>query len=129
MTKGPALFRVTLEVSGLKRAATFYARLLGVKGRRVGGGRTYFDCGSVILALVDVKKPEAGPEYLYFAVPNVRTVHARARRLRCLSKEDVHGVPGGGLARRPWGEVSFYAIDPWGNRLCFVDRKTLFTGK
>ena len=100
-----------------------------MKGRRVGGGRTYFDCGGVILALVDVKKPEAGPEYLYFAVPNVRTVHARARRLRCLSKEDVHGVPGGGLARRPWGEVSFYAVDPWGNRLCFVDRKTLFTGR
>ena len=125
MTKGLALFRVTLEVSGLEKASAFYARLLGVKGRRVGGGRSYFDCGSVILALVDVKTPE----YLYFAVPNVRTVHARARRLRCLSKEDVHGVAGGGLARRPWGEVSFYAVDPWGNRLCFVDRKTLFTGK
>ena len=129
MTKVPELFRVTLEVSGLERASTFYARLLGMKGRRVGGGRTYFDCGSVILALVDVKRPEAGPESVYFGVANVRTVHARARRLRCVSKEDVHGVPGGGLARRPWGELSFYAIDPWGNRLCFVDRSTLFTGR
>ena len=129
MTKAPALFRVTLEVSGLEKASAFYARLLGVKERRVGGGRSYFECGSVILALVDVKTPEVGPEYLYFAVANVKTVHARARRLRCLSKEDVHGVAGGGLARRPWGEVSFYAVDPWGNRLCFVDRKTLFTGK
>jgi hypothetical protein len=30
---------------------------------------------------------------------------------------------------RPWGERSFYVKDPWGNGLCFVDEKTLFTGR
>lgn len=29
---------------------------------------------------------------------------------------------------RPWGERSFYCRDPFGNGLCFVDEKTLFTG-
>jgi len=30
---------------------------------------------------------------------------------------------------RPWGEVSFYGNDPFGNPLCFVDEETLFTGR
>jgi len=30
---------------------------------------------------------------------------------------------------RPWGERSFYAHDPFGNPLCFVDATTIFTGK
>jgi len=129
MKKGPVLFRVTLEVNGLEKASRFYARLLGVKGRRVGGGRLYFDCGGVLVALVDVPAPKAGPQDLYFAVSNVAAVHARARALRCLSKEMVHGESGGAVVRRPWGERSFYAEDPFGNGLCFVDRRTLFTGE
>ncbi len=42
---------------------------------------------------------------------------------------DVHGASAGEVVRRPWGERSFYAYDPWGNGLCFVDENTLFTGK
>ena len=30
---------------------------------------------------------------------------------------------------RPWGERSFYAFDPFGNGLCFVDETTVFTGR
>jgi catechol 2,3-dioxygenase-like lactoylglutathione lyase family enzyme len=120
---------VALEVADLEKAGRFYARLLGTKGRRVGGGRHYFDCGEVILALVEVGKPEPMAQNLYFAVPRIAAVHARARSLRCLSQEGVHGESGGAIAKRPWGERSFYAVDPDGNRLCFVDRKTLFTGK
>jgi hypothetical protein len=30
---------------------------------------------------------------------------------------------------RPWGERSFYAFDPDGNGLCFVDERTVFTGR
>ena len=59
---------------------------------------------------------------------DVDAVHARARELNCLSTEDVHGSAGD-VITRPWGERSFYAHDPWGNGLCFVDEKTLFTGK
>jgi glyoxalase/bleomycin resistance protein/dioxygenase superfamily protein len=29
----------------------------------------------------------------------------------------------------PWGERSFYCLDPDGNRLCFVDAATLFLGR
>jgi len=31
--------------------------------------------------------------------------------------------------RQPWGERSFYCLDPDGNRLCFVDETTLFLGR
>ena len=34
----------------------------------------------------------------------------------------------GEIARRPWGEESFYASDPFGNGLCFVSRDSVFTG-
>ena len=129
MKRGPVLFRVAVEVADAARAGRFYARLLGVKGRAVGGGRQYFDCGGVIVALVEVPRPEPIAENLYFAVSNLAAVHARARAMRCLSRESVHGEPGGAIVRRPWGERSFYAVDPAGNRLCFVDRRTLFTGR
>ena len=41
---------------------------------------------------------------------------------------DVHRDPAGKIAERPWGERSFYVEDPFGNKLCFVDRATMFTG-
>jgi catechol 2,3-dioxygenase-like lactoylglutathione lyase family enzyme len=129
MKKGPVLFRITLEVSDAARAGRFYERLLGIKGRAIGGGRVYFDCGGVLLALIDAAKPGAIAQNVYFAVSDLDAVHARARALRCLSKENVHGEPGGAVATRPWGERSFYAVDRAGNRLCFVDRRTLFTGR
>jgi hypothetical protein len=49
--------------------------------------------------------------------------------LNCLSRDDVHGEAAGKIVKRPWGELSFYVEDPWGNGLCFVDEQTLFTGK
>jgi len=42
---------------------------------------------------------------------------------------DIHGESGGALVTRPWGELSFYANDPFGNGLCFVDASTVFTGR
>lgn len=130
--KAPALFRVAVEVTGLDEASAFYARLLGAQGRLVGGGRCYFDCGEVILALVDIsaaqRKARPNAQNLYFAVADVDAVHARASDLRCLSKEQIHGASGGEVVRRPWGERSFYVEDPFGNKLCFVDQETLFTG-
>src|SRR5262249_13112118 len=132
MPTAPVIFRVSLEVADSKKANRFYSKLLGIEGRLVGGGRVYFDCGPVILALVDVaagkKKPKAMPQDVYFSVPDVEAYHARAKKMRCLSREDVHGAPAGSLVARPWGERSFYAEDPFGNGLCFVDATTLFTG-
>jgi catechol 2,3-dioxygenase-like lactoylglutathione lyase family enzyme len=130
----PALFRIILQVANLDEAEAFYGKLLGDRGRRIPrASRHYIDCGSVILALVDPsidgETPGPLPDYIYFAVNDLERVHKRARELNCLAEEDVHGAASGDIVVRPWGERSFYATDPWGNGLCFVDEKTLFTGK
>lgn len=87
----------------------------------------------MILAVVDVpsarRRPRTSGRDLYFAVANLKAVHSRAKVLDALSKEEVHEEAAGAIVRRPWGERSFYAVDPFGNRLCFVDRKTVFTGR
>ncbi len=84
-------------------------------------------------ALVDVtaggEQAKPLPDYIYFAVDNLETIHARATELNCLSSADVHGASAGEIVVRPWGERSFYVADPWGNGLCFVDESTLFTGR
>lgn len=134
MADVPKLFRVILQVSDLDKAADFYAKLLNEKGRRIPrAARHYFDCGAVILALVDStgggERPKPIPDYIYFSVKDLEEIHARARKLGCLSKEKVHEDSAGDIVTRPWGERSFYAEDPFGNGLCFVDERTLFTGR
>jgi catechol-2,3-dioxygenase len=133
MNDAPSLFRIILQVSDLDLASSFYSVLLGIEGRTIRGGRTYFDCGPVILALVDVaaggEEARPLPDNIYFAVNDLEAVHARASALDCLSDADVHGAPAGEMIVRPWGERSFYVTDPFGNGLCFVDDKTLFTGR
>ena len=134
MASAPSLFRIILQVPDLDQAEQFYGRLLGDSGRRIPrASRHYIDCGPVILALVDPsiddQHAQPLPDYIYFSVGNLEEIHQRARELDCLSKEDVHGDPAGEIAVRPWRERSFYVTDPWGNGLCFVDEKTLFTGK
>jgi catechol 2,3-dioxygenase-like lactoylglutathione lyase family enzyme len=127
------MFRAALQVGNLDHAVAFYTKLLGVEGRPVAGTRHYFDCGPVILALIDASSEsgaaKTGPEDLYFAVDDLEAVHARAIELDCLSKADVHGEPAGEPIVRPWRERSFYVEDPDGNGLCFVDATTLFTGR
>ncbi len=127
------LFRVTLQVSDLDKAAAFYSTLLDDKGIRIPrGSRHYFNCGPVILALVDMAagglEAKPIPDYVYFAVSDLEEVFERAKALGCLSQEDVHDDKAGEIVKRPWGERSFYCDDPWGNGLCFVDEETLFTG-
>ncbi len=134
MSQAPTLYRIILQVPDLDQAEQFYGELLGDKGRRIPrASRHYIDCGPVILALVDVTAdgdtPKPLPDNIYFAVANLDAVYARAKALNCLSREDVHGVSAGEIVVRPWGERSFYVIDPWSNKLCFVDETTLFTGK
>lgn len=124
----PKIFRIILPVSDAAKALEFYSALLGVEGRHVGGGRCYFDCGPVILALLDNGQP-ANAEYVYFAVADLEAVYERAAALNCLADIEVHGAPAGEIVVRPWRERSFYAFDPFGNGLCFVDENTLFTGR
>jgi len=128
------LFRVALQVADLDQAVTFYAQLLDDPGIHIPrGSRHYFNCGPVILALVDVAKgagakPQPTPDYIYFAVNNLQEIFERAQALNCLANDRYHDQNAGEILKRPWGEVSFYCEDPWGNGLCFVDETTLFTG-
>ena len=131
MSDSPKLFRVTLEVADLERATQLYAALFGLDGQRYPGARHYFDCGGVIVAVLDVSRggmpPMPGPKSLYFAVDDVDSVHARAEQLGVLAPYQVHGEPAGAVITRPWGERSFYVVDPWGNDLCFCENGTLYT--
>ena len=131
MSDCPKLFRVTLEVADLERATQLYAALFGLDGQRYPGARHYFDCGGVIVAVLDVSRggmpPTPGPKSLYFAVDDVDIVHARAEQLGVLAPYQVHGEPASAVITRPWGERSFYVVDPWGNDLCFCENGTLYT--
>jgi predicted enzyme related to lactoylglutathione lyase len=122
---------VILPVSGIDRAARFYAKLLADDGRRVSEQRHYFDCGNVVLALVDPVgdgMPFRGPnpDHVYFAVDDLEVVLQRCREAGGAAFDVPDQEPG--IAWRSWGERSFYVQDPFGNPLCFVERGTEFTG-
>jgi catechol 2,3-dioxygenase-like lactoylglutathione lyase family enzyme len=133
MGEVPNLFRVVLQVGDLDKAVEFYSTLLGIRGRSLRGSRAYFDCGPVILAILDPTpgdiQPTPNVDDVYFAVKDLEGFYSRARDLGCLSKEEVHEESAGEIITRPWGERSFYVKDPWANGLCFVDESTIFTGR
>ena len=127
----PQFFRLNIEVGDLNAAISFYTNLLGVVGRKQAGSRCYFDCGPVTLQVLDVsssRPPHAAAKALYFTVNDLEAAYQRAEALHCLSQENVHDAPGGGIVVRPWGERSFYVEDPWENPLCFVEEGTVYTG-
>jgi predicted enzyme related to lactoylglutathione lyase len=124
------LYRIILPVGDINLAAEFYAALLESPGERVSPGRHYFDCGGTILACYDPSADgdELGQgwrhhpsQYCYFAVSDLEAVFDRAKSLPCQAVDVA-------IAAMPWGERLFYANDPFGNPICFVDEKTLFTG-
>jgi catechol 2,3-dioxygenase-like lactoylglutathione lyase family enzyme len=123
----PRLFRVILPVPDIEAAAAFYAQVLGMPGTRVSSGRHYFDCAGTILAcydaLADGDPDEIGPnpQHVYFSVDDLEASHERASEANCRELT--------GIELQPWGERSFYARDPFGNPICFVDAGTLFTGE
>jgi len=123
------LYRVINPVSDIEVATRFYAAVLQTAGERVSPGRHYFECGGTILACYDpaADGDEAGRgwhhhanQYLYFAVADLDAALARV-------------VQAGGeitaqIATMPWGERIFYAVDPGGAPISFVDQATTFTG-
>lgn len=127
-TDVPQFFRLSVEVGDLDEAIAFYSGLFGIEGHRQAGSRSYYECGPVTLSVLAVEAPHPAAKELYFTVNDLDTLFTRAEQLKCLSSEPVHGAPGGAIAVRPWGERSFYADDPWGNPLCFVQADTVYTG-
>jgi catechol 2,3-dioxygenase-like lactoylglutathione lyase family enzyme len=130
------LYRVILPVDSLDDAVRFYVALLDDAGMRISPGRHYFRCGEVTLAVYDpaadgdARTPRPNFDHVYFAVDDLETVFARAQRLGTLSTVVGDGnLPMGEIARRPWGERSFYLQDPFGNPLCVVDAASIFIGK
>jgi predicted enzyme related to lactoylglutathione lyase len=124
----PRLFRLNIEVGDIDAAAAFYSELLELEGRPQMGARCYFRAGAVTLQVVEAEPPHPAAKALYFAVADIDAVHGRAAALGCLSGDVVHGTPAGAAVVRPWGERSFYADDPWGNPLCFVEEDTIYEG-
>lgn len=130
------LFRILQPVSDIDRAARFYSELLGTPGRRISPGRHYFECGATILACFDPRAdgdgydPRPNPEYLYFAVADLESTYDAAKKAGAAftDTEDLGG-PMHEIHTRPWGERSFYVEDPFGNKICFVDETTVFTGR
>jgi catechol 2,3-dioxygenase-like lactoylglutathione lyase family enzyme len=134
-TMSVKLFRVILPVTGMVEAAAFYGRALNMPGQRVSDGRHYFDCGGTILACFDPRAdgdgydPTPNPELIYFAVDDLAATYEACKQAGAIFfTGDLHGSAAGDINTRPWGERSFYAHDPFGNKLCFVERKTAFTG-
>jgi uncharacterized glyoxalase superfamily protein PhnB len=64
--------------------------------------------------------PTTNPKPVYFAVADLEAVEARAAALGAQIDAPIEV--------QPWGERSFSLRDPYGNRLCMVDERTLFTG-
>ena len=129
------LYRVVLPVNDLNAAVSFYVALLEQPGMRVSNGRHYFMCGGVILAIYDPRAdgddrtPRPNFDHVYFAVDDLEGVFARAQKVGGLSTVMGDGrLPMGEIARRPWGERSFYMNDPFGNPICFVDAASLYKG-
>jgi hypothetical protein len=130
------LYRVIMPAADLAVSAPFYAALLDQPGMPISGGRHYFRCGAVVLAVYspggdgDRGEPCANFGHVYFAVDDLEGYFARAEALGCLDPSTGDGrLAMGAIATRPWGERSFYCHDPFGNPLCFVDAATLFTGR
>jgi predicted enzyme related to lactoylglutathione lyase len=119
------VFRIAVPASQIARSRAFYESVLALEADDTVPSRLYFHCGEVIVALIDWQAEPSGPfqptpDNLYFATDELDAVHDRAVAAGARQVSSIE--------KRPWGERSFYCLDPDGNRLCFVDETTLFVG-
>src|SRR5438445_514895 len=87
------LIQVTLPVTDLERATTFYGRLLHQPGRRVSGDAHEFRCGGVGLVCRVMKGVHPAP--LYFAVPDLENHFGRANTSGCRGIKAIEPMEGG----------------------------------
>lgn len=126
------VFRVIIPVADIDQAARFYASILGDAGVRVSPGRHYFrsdgDTGAILACYSpkdDGDAEEFGDswkphplQYVYFSVADLEE-----SRSRCIAAGAVQVSP---VEIMPWGEMMFYAVDPFGNPIAFVREGTEF---
>lgn len=123
----PALFRAVVPVDDIERAVAFYERVLDIECEWIGPGRVYFHGAGALLVCWDAARegdgtcPGPNRGHLYFAVEDLDACFSRARTA---GPEWLEGGP----SRRAWGERSFYARDPFGNPICFVDAASTYVG-
>lgn len=122
------LFRVMVPVRDIEAAASFYGRVLGLPGRRVSAGRHDFGCDGAMLSCIHAVAGDGGE----VSRPNpgricVATDDLNGTRRRLVGELGDRGV--GPIEDHPCGERAVDAVDPWGNRLCFVDRATVCAGR
>jgi uncharacterized glyoxalase superfamily protein PhnB len=122
----PLLFRVAVPASRIDVSRAFYETLLAIEADETVPSRLYFHCGDVIVAIIDWSVEGRSdlhptPDNLYFSTEELDELYDRAvgAGARITSPIEI----------RPWGERSFYCLDPDGNRLCFADESTLFLGR
>jgi predicted enzyme related to lactoylglutathione lyase len=119
------LVRVLIRVPDIETAAAFYEHVLGVAGRRVSPGRHHVAFGDVEVVCYDpaadgdLHDTAQSPSLwqLYMAADDIESVLNRV--------ESANGRVEQPISTKPWGERSFYACDPFGNRLCFIDAASL----
>jgi uncharacterized glyoxalase superfamily protein PhnB len=122
----PKLFRVILPVSRIEEATAYCSAVLDQPGKRISPGRHYFECGNAILACFDPRADgdtfdaRPNPDHVYFSVEDLDACFDRVSHLQ-------NGTILRPMEVQPWGERSFYCADPFENKLCFVDERTLFT--
>jgi predicted enzyme related to lactoylglutathione lyase len=124
-----SLYRVTLPVASLERAVAFYQHVFQTTGELVSPTRHYFNCGGTILVCWHFEEEGPPPpsgwqpydfQFLYFATDDLYGAYQRVRE----AGGDVRGE----IQVMGWGERLFYASDPFGNALCFVDEQTTYRG-
>jgi predicted enzyme related to lactoylglutathione lyase len=122
------IYRMTVPVTSMEKAVAFYQQILAIKGKSVSPTRYYFNCGGTVLVCWDYKTEGPEPpvgwkpyqfQYVYFAVNNLEERYDWVRK----AGGDLRGQQ---IQTMPWGERLFYATDPFGNAICFVDEKTTF---
>lgn len=130
----PRLYRVLVPVKDIDQAQSFYEAVLEIEGSRVSPGRHNFDCDGTILACYDPiadgesRTPKPNPEDIFIAVSDLAGTYARCEaRGATFLKRQVDGLSLGDIELRATGERSFYARDPFGNHICFVDEDTVST--
>jgi predicted enzyme related to lactoylglutathione lyase len=120
------VFRIAIPAARIEHSRAFYEHLLGMDVDDTVPSRLYFHCGDVIVALIDGtiegrSDLQPTPDNIYLATEELDAVFERAQAAGARIVSPIE--------QRPWGERSFYCLDPDGNQLCFVDDATLFLGR